>query len=130
MRTHEQAVTGLPVAFAQAVIFLPQFCERSKNVHVRGVMVDCDEFCFRLGENGGRVKVDCVLMDVCSQRLPPQFACMFVMDRDAVTWNMMIWVLRVSKCLWITEVVDVPAVDGCSYFLQRDIYVWYGRGRK
>ena len=34
-----------------------------KNGHVFGVMADGDEFFFRIRENGGRLKVDSVLVD-------------------------------------------------------------------
>ena len=49
--------------FRRPFYVYPKSVGRLKNGHEFGLMVDSDEFCFRLSENGGRVKMDTVLAD-------------------------------------------------------------------
>ena len=52
---------NVQVAFLVGRTFELQFCGPSKYGHEIGLIVDCDEFCVRLGESVGRLNLDTVL---------------------------------------------------------------------
>ena len=49
--------------FIEPFLFVHQFCGPLKKWTRLGLMIDGDEMCLRLGENGGRVNMDIVLAD-------------------------------------------------------------------